>query len=145
MTRLIPTLAIALLLPLTLVACGGEDPAGAPAASASGTHSPAHASAAEPVEPRMEAGVQVVEIEAGEMGFQPRQIRLAAGVPARFVVTRTVDDDCSSQLTIPAFDIDTGHLPLGEPVAFEFTPDEAAEVEFVCGMEMQRGTIAILS
>lgn len=141
MTRTLRILAL-LAAPLALAACAGEEPAEAPAAS---THSPAHTTASEPVEPTMVDGVQVVEIEAGEMGFQPRQISLQAGVPTRFVVTRLVEDDCSSQLTIPAFDVDTGVLPLGEPVTFEFTPDEAAEVEFVCGMDMQRGTIAIVS
>ena len=35
--------------------------------------------------------------------------------------------------------------PLGEPVAIEFTPTETGEVQFVCGMDMQRGTIAVVS
>lgn len=143
MKRTVRTLAV-WITPLALSACGGESPAEAPSDPAA-AHSSAHAAASGPVEPTMEGGIQVVEIEAGPVGFQPRQIHLAAGVPARFVVTRTVEDECSSRLTIPAFDVDTGRLPLGEPVAVEFTPPEAAEVEFICGMEMQRGTIAILS
>jgi plastocyanin domain-containing protein len=36
-------------------------------------------------------------------------------------------------------------LPLNEPVAIEFTPDESGEFEFVCGMDMQRGSIMIRS
>ena len=90
-------------------------------------------------------GVQVVAIEAGSMGFQPRQIQLQAGVPARFVITRTVDDACSSEITIPDYDVAATPLPLGEAVAVEFTPSEAGEVDFVCGMDMQRGTIAVVS
>jgi hypothetical protein len=95
--------------------------------------------------PDLVDGVQVVEVEAGRMGYQPRQIALEAGVPARLVFTRTVEDECSSQITLPAYDVPTTDLPLGEPVAIEFTPTETGEVEFVCGMDMQRGTIAVVS
>ena len=95
--------------------------------------------------PEMVDGVQVVEVEAGRMGYQPRQIALEAGVPARLVFTRTVEDECSSQITLPAYDVPTTDLPLGEPVAIEFTPTETGEVQFVCGMDMQRGTIAVVS
>ncbi|PAP78694.1 hypothetical protein BSZ37_07855 [Rubrivirga marina] len=99
----------------------------------------------EATQPQLVDGVQVVEVEAGRMGYQPRQIALEAGVPARLVVTRTVEDECSSQITLPAYDVPTTDLPLGEPVAIEFTPTEAGEVQFVCGMDMQRGTIAVVS
>ena len=111
------------------------------------THTEAHETATPsgPVTPEMVDGVQVVAIEAGTMGFQPRQIQLQAGVPARFVITRTVDDACSSEITIPSYDVAATALPLGEPVAIEFTPTEAGEVDFVCGMDMQRGTIAVVS
>ena len=92
----------------------------------------------------MADGVQVVEVEAGRMGYQPREVRLVAGVPARLVFTRTVDDECSQRITIPAYDV-ARDLPLGEPVAVEFTPTEAGDLAFVCGMDMQRGTIAVAS
>lgn len=145
MTRL-PLLALLLTAPLALTACADDTPA--PVENAVDAPEPLGTAPAvddQPVEPRMEDGVQVVDIEAGSMGFQPREFTLQAGVPARLVVTRTVEDDCSSQLTIPAYDVDTERLPLGEPVAIEFTPTEAGEVEWVCGMDMQRGTIAVVS
>ncbi len=131
-----------LAAPLALAACGDESAS----PSAPSAHPEAHETAAAgPVTPERVDGVQVVTIEAGPLGFQPRQIQLQAGVPARFVVTRTVEDACSSQITVPAYDIAATDLPLGEPVAIEFTPTETGEVEFVCGMEMQRGTIAVVS
>ena len=98
-----------------------------------------------PVEAEVVDGVQTVEIEAGRMGYAPREIRLQAGVPTRLVFTRTVEDECSSQVTLPAYGVEATDLPLGEPVAIEFTPTEAGEVEWVCGMDMQRGTIAVVS
>ena len=143
MNRFLPLLLAA---PLALAACGG-DPAPADPAPTEATHTEAHETAASsgPVTPEMVDGVQVVAIEAGSMGFQPRQIQLQAGVPARFVITRTVDDACSSEITIPDYDVAATPLPLGEAVAVEFTPSEAGEVDFVCGMDMQRGTIAVVS
>ncbi len=159
-------LPLLLAAPLALAACGDadvpDDRADMPAMGAEATaemrempdgsmmNGAEHAhmaagTAGTPAPPHLVDGVQVVEIEAGAMGFQPRQFTLQGGVPARLVVTRTVEDDCSSQLTIPAYDVDTEHLPLNEPVAIEFTPAETGEVEWVCGMDMQRGTIAVVS
>lgn len=168
--RYLPHAALAALLvaPLALAACGDADVAEEPVATSSqmppgasdvdamhgmpdGTmmagaeHEHMAAGAAGgTADPEVVGGVQVVEIEAGRMGYQPRHVRLEAGVPARLVFTRTVDDECSSRITIPAYDI-ARDLPLGEPVAVEFTPTEAGELEFVCGMDMQRGTVAIAS
>lgn len=139
------TLAVLVAAPLALAACAGDQGDGGPVQQAIDPIPASGAAPDGPAEPRMEDGVQVVEIVAGDMGFQPRQITFRAGVPARLVVTRRVEDDCSSRLTVPAYDVDTGLLPLGEPVTVEFTPAEAGEIEFVCGMDMQRGTIAVVS
>ena len=143
-------LTVFLAAPLALAACGDADTPdvdapteitdAAPDAPGMGVETIPGPAVAEVVD-----GVQTVEIEAGRMGYEPREIQLQAGVPARLVFTRTVEDDCSSQITVPAYDVEATDLPLGEPVAIEFTPTEAGEVEFVCGMDMQRGTIAIVS
>ena len=102
-----------------------------------------------PDAPPQDAGtagdVQVFEIEAGQMGYSPKEVTLEAGQPARLVFTRTVESECSSQVQIPAFGIDATDLPLGEPVAIEFTPDEGGTFTFICGMDMQRGTIVVES
>ncbi|MEM1044207.1 MAG: cupredoxin domain-containing protein [Bacteroidota bacterium] len=166
MTRSFPrrtALAVLLAAPLTLAACadGADERPDTPETVAEATgethtmpdgtemdgaeHEHIASADGEAASPEMVDGVQVIEIEAGRMGYQPRQIALEAGVPARLVFTRTVEGECSSQITIPAYDVPTTDLPLGEPVAVEFTPAEAGEVEFVCGMDMQRGTIAIAS
>lgn len=148
MNRFLPLLLAA---PLALAACADADGDGGvvqeivdPVENAADAPEP-YGTAPAPTEPRMEDGVQVVDIEAGSMGYQPRQIQLQAGVPARLVFTRTVESECSSQITLPAYNIAATDLPLGEAVAIEFTPTEAGEVDFVCGMDMQRGTIAVVS
>lgn len=129
---------------LTLAACGGEpgdpEPVDADEGAMQGTPpTPA------PTEPELVDGVQVVEIEAGPTGFEPRAVRLEAGVPARLVFTRTVASECSSQVTVPAFDVPVTDLPLNEPVAVAFTPTESGDFEFVCGMGMQRGALLVQS
>ncbi len=140
-------LVAVLAAPLALAACSSETatPPVEPSADAASAEAPGTTVPAPPAEAQMEGGVQVARIEAGAMGFQPRTVTFRAGVPARLVVTRTVEDGCSSQITLPAYDVEATDLPMNTPVAIEFTPDEDREAEFVCGMGMQRGTIAVVS
>lgn len=93
----------------------------------------------------MENGVQVVQVEAAMTGFTPARVRLAADVPARLVFTRTDESACLEQVQIPDYGIDPVDLPLNEAVAIEFTPRDAGTFSFVCGMEMQTGTVVVQS
>ena len=34
-------------------------------------------------------------------------------------------------------------LPLNEPITIEFTPGQAGEIAFACGMNMLRGTVVV--
>jgi plastocyanin domain-containing protein len=140
MLRFLPLL----ILCFALAACGGDASDPEPVEPDEGAMQGAPP-APEPAEPEMVNGVQVVEIEVGPMGYDPRAIRLERGVPARLVFTRTVDSECSSQVQIPAFDVPVTDLPMNEPVAVEFTPTETGDFEFVCGMDMQRGSLLIQS
>lgn len=165
---LMPLLLPALLaaLPLVLAACAGDarpvdvdagamqaaPPTGAgttsmtgPAMMPDGSHGGMEGMADGGGTTRMVDGVQVAHIEAGRMGYQPRTIALEAGVPARLVFTRTADSECSSQVKIPAFGVPVTDLPIDEPVAVAFTPAESGTFEFVCGMDMQRGSLMIRS
>ena len=98
-----------------------------------------------PAEPALVDGVQTAEIEAGPSGYIPSAVRLESGIPARLIFTRTVESECSSQITVPAFDVPVTDLPLGEPVAIEFTPTETGAFSFVCGMGMQHGGLLVRS
>lgn len=144
-------LAVLLMLALGFSACGDPEPPSdmdgvtqATPPTAEHEHMDGH-EAGEAATPRMEDGVQVAEIEAGRMGYAPGAVHLAAGVPARLVFTRTVDSACSSQIQIPAFDVPPTDLPMNEPVAISFTPSESGDFTFVCGMDMQRGSLLIKS
>lgn len=120
-----------LLLVLTIGACGGRNEAGS--------------TDSEAALPTIEDGVQVVHIEAGDTGYEPAHIQLRPGVPARLVFTRTTESECLEQVQIPDFGIGVTDLPLNEPVAVSFTPEEGGTFTFACGMDMMRGTIVVRS
>ena len=56
-----------------------------------------------------------------------------------------MDRGDSAIRTDSSLDVPVTDLPLNESVAVEFTPTEGGEFEFVCGMDMQRGSIMIRS
>jgi membrane fusion protein, copper/silver efflux system len=96
--------------------------------------------------PRMENGMQVIQIEATASGFNPEHITLEEGVPTRLVVTRTTGSACMEQIQVPQFGIERTDLPRDEPVVIEFTPDQTGAFTFGCGMDMMmRGTILVRS
>ena len=138
-------LALILVTAFIFAACGGE----ADTATDPATEAPEVEQEVTPGEQataaRMEDGVQVVEIEASGSGYQPEEITLQPGVPARLIFTRTTDAECLHQVQVPEFGIDKTDLPKNEPVTIEFTPDEEGTFEFVCGMDMQGGTVIVRS
>ncbi|MDX1440142.1 MAG: cupredoxin domain-containing protein [Rubricoccaceae bacterium] len=142
MKYIIVLITLLLLLP----ACGSDAPetSGNTAAPDSQTNNP-ETQSTEPLEPRMENGVQVVDIEAGELGFVPVSVSLHADVPARLVFIRTTEKTCATEVAIPAFEVGPVELPLGDPVAVEFTPTETGDFRFACGMDMQEGALLVQS
>ena len=139
------TLFALLLLVFGTAACGNDT---APEAA---SEAPAHQHVHEegltdrPVasQAEMHDGVQVVHVAIGEMGYEPRSIRLQPGIPARLVFTRTLDSSCAEQVQIPDFGIEKTDLPMNESVAVTFTPDEGGEFGFVCGIGMMKGTLMV--
>lgn len=79
------------------------------------------------------------------MGYSADRIALEAGVPARLVFTRTQEGGCTFQVQIPDFGVEPTDLPVGEPVAIEFTPEEAGSYTFACGMGMVKGGLLVKS
>ena len=88
------------------------------------------------------ADVQEATITVGDTGFQPSRLTLRAGVPARLTFTRTSNTTCATSVVFPSLTI-TRELPLNARVVIEFTPRQAGEVAFACGMNMLRGTIVV--
>ena len=88
------------------------------------------------------APAQTAKVTVGEQGFQPAQVPVKRGGPVRLTFVRTTDNTCAKEIVVPSLKI-RRPLPLNEPVVVEFTPREAATLEFACGMAMLRGTIVV--
>ncbi|MEQ9077750.1 MAG: cupredoxin domain-containing protein [Sandaracinaceae bacterium] len=85
---------------------------------------------------------QRVEIEVGASGYTPSEVRTSAGTPLTLVFTRTTDEGCGGEVVIASQNI-RRELPLDEPVEISFTPTEAGELRFTCGMDMFDGAIVV--
>ena len=95
------------------------------------------------LQPEIIDGVQVAHIEIGKMGYSARNIALTEGMPARLVFTRTVEGGCAFQIQIPDLGVDATDLPVNEPIAIDFTPEESGKYTFACGMDMMKGTLLV--
>lgn len=102
----------------------------------SGGSASSHAPAKAPPDAR----IQTARIVVSNRGYEPSTLTLRAGVPARITFVRTTNATCGTDVVLPSYDI-RRPLPLNEPVDIEFTPKEAGEIAFSCGMGMLRGTI----
>lgn len=83
-----------------------------------------------------------IAITASDEGYTPSDITVAAGQPVTLVFTRTTTSECLEKVLIPSQHVDK-ELPVNQPVEVSFTPDKAGMLEFTCGMEMFKGTIAV--
>lgn len=89
----------------------------------------------------VEGGVQVVTVTV-KGGYSPDLIDVVSGVPVRLVFDRQESGDCSSRVVMPQFHVNQT-LPAFKATTIEFTPDQAGEFEFACGMNMLRGRIRV--
>ena len=88
-------------------------------------------------------GVQTVPIVV-EGGYQPADIRVAAGTPVRLLFERRETSPCSEEVVLPEFGMKR-YLPAHTTTTVEFTPTEAGTFDFSCGMSMLRGRITVTS
>lgn len=86
-------------------------------------------------------GVQEVHITV-KGGYTPDTIVVRAGQPVRLQFYRDETADCSERVVFDDFGIDTA-LPAFQSTAVEFTPEEAGEFRFRCGMNMLKGLLVV--
>src|SRR5713226_10076822 len=86
-------------------------------------------------------GVQEVRITV-KGGYTPDTIVVQAGKPVRLQFYRDETADCSERVVFEAFGIDTA-LPTFQTTSVEFTPQEAGEFRFRCGMNMLKGLLVV--
>jgi len=75
-------------------------------------------------------------------GYTPDIIVVKAGRPVRLRFTRQESSACSEMVLFPDFNR-SAHLPEGEEVAVEFTPEKPGEYGFQCQMGMLRGKLIV--
>lgn len=84
---------------------------------------------------------QVVEIEVVS-GYSPSLVSLIKNRPTRLIFHRQETSSCSEEVVLPDFKI-RKKLPAFQKTVIEFTPDQAGEFEFTCGMGMLHGKIIV--
>jgi plastocyanin domain-containing protein len=75
-------------------------------------------------------------------GYTPDTIVVRAGEPVRLQFYRDETADCSERVVFEDFGIDAA-LPAFRTTAVEFTPEEAGEFRFRCGMNMLKGLLVV--
>ena len=86
--------------------------------------------------------VQEATVKVTEKGYEPAELKLRLGVPARLTFVRETDATCGTEVVFPEYDIERA-LPLNERVVVEFTPQKSGEFAFTCGMKMLKGKLVI--
>ena len=87
------------------------------------------------------AGVQEVRVVV-KGGYTPDTIVVRAGRPVRLQFYRDETADCSDRVVFEDFGIDAV-LPAFQTTAVEFTPEQAGEFPFRCGMNMLKGLLVV--
>ncbi|WP_164008249.1 cupredoxin domain-containing protein [Pyxidicoccus trucidator] len=75
-------------------------------------------------------------------GYQPSEVTLKQGVPARLRFVRKDSGGCGDELLIPDFGVKRPLPGLSETVV-DFVPDKAGTFPFSCGMQMMKGTLVV--
>ena len=91
---------------------------------------------------RSSEAAQTARVVVSEQGYEPANVTLRAGTPARMTFLRTTDKTCGTEVVFPSLNIKRA-LPLNEPVVIDFTPAKAGDIAFACGMNMLHGTIVV--
>lgn len=89
-----------------------------------------------------ESGAQRVEVTVDASGYEPSEVQAKAGEPLTLAFTRTSDEGCGGTVVIASADIER-ELPLNQTVEVTFTPEQAGDVRFSCGMDMYDGKIVV--
>jgi plastocyanin domain-containing protein len=86
-------------------------------------------------------GAQEVTIMV-QGGYEPAEVKLKRGIPARLVFDRRETSGCSEEVVIPDFGI-RKFLPAFQKTTVELKPETAGSFEFTCGMSMLRGRLVV--
>ena len=83
-----------------------------------------------------------IKVTVSGDGYEPSSIPMKKGQPVKLAFYRADANNCGGEVVFTKQNI-TKKLPVGETVLVEFTPDEAGEIGFACGMDMMRGKVVV--
>lgn len=83
-----------------------------------------------------------VKVTVSKNGFEPSEIEIEKGKPIKLAFIRTDAENCGGEVVFSKLQI-TQKLPVGETVLVEFTPTDAGEIAFACGMGMMKGKVLV--
>ena len=86
-------------------------------------------------------GIQELEIVV-DGGYNPDRIKVNLGQPVRLNFLRKDPSSCLEKVLLPDFN-KALDLKLNQITSVEFTPTEAGEYTFHCGMNMFRGIVKV--
>ena len=86
-------------------------------------------------------GVQEIKVQV-KGGYDPDVLVVEAGRAVRIEFHRNETADCSEEVVFGDFGI-RRTLPAFRTTPVEFTPEEAGEYPFTCGMSMMRGKLVV--
>lgn len=82
------------------------------------------------------------QVTVAKAGFSPSSVNVKKGEKVALAFYRADAENCGSEVVFAKQKI-TKKLPVGETVLVEFTPIEAGEITFACGMDMLRGKVVV--
>lgn len=82
------------------------------------------------------------KITVSSNGYEPSSIPVVKGQPVKLAFYRADSENCGGEVVFAKQKI-RKKLPVGETVLVEFTPTEAGEIAFACGMDMLRGKLVV--
>lgn len=82
------------------------------------------------------------KVTVSASGYEPSQVSVKKGQPVKLAFYRADSNNCGGEVVFSKQNI-TKKLPVGETVLVEFTPTEAGEIAFACGMNMFRGKVVV--
>ena len=88
-----------------------------------------------------ETGVQEIKVTV-KGGYSPDVIVVKKDTPVRLDFYRDETASCSDQVIFGDFHI-ARDLPAFKTTSIEFTPNQAGEFTFTCGMNMMRGKLIV--
>ncbi len=83
------------------------------------------------------------KITVSSNGYEPSSVSFFKGQPVKLAFYRADSENCGGEVVFAKQNI-RKKLPVGETVLVEFTPTEAGEIAFACGMDMLRGKLVVV-